>query len=116
MRTIRFYKTESGKTPIIDFLEGLSAKENAKVTWTLNLVETLPIIPGQYMKKLVGTDDIWEVRVIFSGNIFRILGFFDGNELIILNHAFRKKTQKTPQQDISLAEERKRDYLKRKLS
>ncbi|MBW6499601.1 MAG: type II toxin-antitoxin system RelE/ParE family toxin [Bacteroidales bacterium] len=31
----------------------------------------------------------------------------------MLNHAFQKKTQKTPKQAIKLAEERKRDYFKR---
>jgi phage-related protein len=116
LRTIRFYETETGNTPVVDFLESLSIKENAKVTWTLNLVETLPVIPKQYMKKLVGSSDIWEVRILYSGNIFRILCFFDGDDLIVLNHAFRKKTQKTPRKDIKVAEQRKRDYLRRKLT
>jgi len=49
-----------------------------------------------------------------SSNIFRLLGFFDGNNLIILTNGFTKKTQKTPQKEIKLAEKRKKDYLKRK--
>jgi phage-related protein len=43
-----------------------------------------------------------------------LLGFFDGDSLIVLNHAFSKKTRKTPAGAISLAENRKRDYLRRK--
>jgi phage-related protein len=31
-----------------------------------------------------------------------------------MSHAFQKKTQKTPRQAIRLAEERKKDYFKRK--
>jgi len=56
----------------------------------------------------------WEVRVGFGNDIFRILVFFDGSQLIILNHAFQKKTQKTPKQAIKIAKARKQDYLKRK--
>jgi hypothetical protein len=33
-------------------------------------------------------DEIWEVRVVVGNNIFRLLGFFDGPKLIVLNHAF----------------------------
>jgi len=63
---------------------------------TLKLIEDLPSIPSQYLKKLVHTDDTWEVRIIYKSDIFRILGFFDNSKLIVLNHAFQKKTQKTP--------------------
>ncbi len=62
-------------------------------------------------KKLVNTDDIWEVRVQVGKNIFRLLGFFDGDNLVILNHAFQKKTQKTPKDAIRIAEQRKKDYF-----
>ncbi|MCK4837413.1 MAG: type II toxin-antitoxin system RelE/ParE family toxin [Desulfobulbaceae bacterium] len=46
-----------------------------------------------------------------GNNIFRLLGFFDGNELVVLSHAFTKKTQKTPQKEIKKAEQRKKDYF-----
>ena len=50
-----------------------------------------------------------------GNNIFRILGFFDGKDLVILNHAFTKKSQKIPQNEIATAEKRKQDYFKRKV-
>jgi hypothetical protein len=56
--------------------------------------------PPHYLKKLVSTDDIWEVRVSARNNIFRLLAFFDGQKLIVLDHAFQKKTQKKPKRDI----------------
>jgi len=71
-------------------------------------------IPSSYLKKLVNTDEIWEVRVVVGNNIFRLLGFFDGPKLIVLNHAFQKKTQKTPPQVIKIAEARKKDYFERR--
>lgn len=116
MREVVFYRMESGRCPAEEFLDSLGPKQAQKVTWVLRLVEELDAIPSQYFQKLVASDDIWETRVQFGGNIFRILGFWDGAELIVLNHAFQKKTQKTPPKEIRIAERRKRDYFTRKES
>ena len=113
MRQIVFYRSELGHCPVEEFLDSLSSKQAQKVTWVLCLIEDLKIVPSQYFKKLVNSENIWEVRVTFGGNIFRILGFFCGQDLIVLNHAFQKKSQKTPSQAIKTAEERRRDYLNR---
>ena len=86
------------------------------MTWVLNLIEELPSVPTKYFKKLVNTDAIWEVRVAFGGDIFRLLGFIENGQFVMLNHAFQKKTQKTPRQEIKIAEKRKRDYLKKRTS
>jgi len=113
MRKIDFYKTISGKSPIEEFLDSLSSKQTQKIIWVLEAIEELNIVPKHYFKKLVNTDDIWEVRVILSSNIFRLLGFLDGSNLVILTNGFVKKTRKTPINEIKLAEKRKKDYLKR---
>nr|BAJ06897.1 putative uncharacterized protein [uncultured bacterium] len=114
MPEIAFYKKSNGESPVEEFLNSLTAKQAPKAVWTLQVIEELPKVPTTYLKKLVNTDDIWEVRVQSGNNIFRLLGFFDGPRLIVLNHAFQKKTQKTPKQAIKLAEERKRDYFNRR--
>ena len=114
MKQVNFYRTSSGRCPVEEFLDSLNGKQAQKVVWVLQLIEDLDTVPRQYLKKLVSTDDIWEVRVQFGGNIFRLLGFFDGDELLILTSGFAKKTQKTPPQEIATAEQRKRDYLRRR--
>lgn len=95
-------------------MDTLSPKQAQKTAWIMTLVEELEIVPGQYFQKMSSTDDLWEIRVKVGGNIFRFLGFFDGAMWVVLSHAFQKKTQKTPRQAIRLAEERKKDYFKRK--
>ena len=80
----------------------------------MQLVEDMEVVPPQYFQKMTNTEDIWEVRVKAGSNIFRLLCFFDGPRIVVLAHAFQKKTQKTPRQAIRLAEERKRDYFRRK--
>jgi phage-related protein len=114
MRRVNFYKTRTGRSPVEEFLNSLTGKQAQKVVWVLKLVEELDPIPRQYFKKLTNTDNIWEVRIQFGGNIFRLLGFFDGDNLIILTSGFAKKTQKTPSEEIKVAEQRKRDYFDRR--
>ncbi len=114
MRTINFYRLPNGVSPIETFLDSLTGKQAQKVLWVLQLIEDLEVVPRQYLQKLVNTDDIWEVRIQFGGNIFRLLGFFESGSLLILTHGFAKKTQKTPSQEIELATRRKNDYLARR--
>jgi len=114
MREIHFYRTESDLCPVENFLDSLTAKQAQKVTWVLQLIEEIELVPVQYFKKLVNTDDIWEVRIQTGNNIFRILGFLDDERLVVLNHALQKKTQKTPKKEIKIAEKRKKDYLSRR--
>lgn len=113
MRELIFYKTARGDCPVEDFLDSLSAKHAKKVAWVLQLVETLDIVPIQYFKKLDGTDGIWEVRVDFGTDTFRLLGFMDKGNLVILTNGFAKKSQKTPASEIELARQRKIDHLNR---
>ena len=114
MREVIFYKTESGKCPVSDFLDSLQPKQAQRVAWVIEVIEELERVPKNYFKKLTSTDDIWEIRVQSGSNIFRLLSFFDGNELILACHGFVKKTQKVPKKEIETAEERKKDYFRRK--
>lgn len=114
MPEVNFYKLESGKNPVIEFFDSLNGKQVQKITWVLELFEEMSVVPKQYFKKLKNTDDIWEIRITFSGDIFRILGFFESNNNFVLTNGFIKKSQKTPQSEINLAEERKRNYFERK--
>ena len=113
MRLIIFYRTSTGKCPVEQFLDNLSSKQAQKVTWVLKLIEELDFVPGSYLKNLVNTRGIFEIRIQLGRDIFRLLGFQKGKNTIILTNGFRKKTQKTPSQEIELAEKRKHEYLSR---
>ncbi len=116
VHTVEFYTTPSGNCPIEEFLDSLSDQHAQKVTWVLRLIERIDIVPIQYLKKLDGTEDIWEIRIPFDGNNYRLLGFFDGGRLIILTNGFSKKTQKMPAKEINLAEQRRSEYMQRRKS
>lgn len=114
MRTIEFYRTPAGRSPVEEFVDSLSDRHAQKVAWVLRLIERLEIVPQQYLKKLVGTEDLWEVRVQIGGNSYRLLGFFDGLQLLILTSGFVKKQQKIPVREIQVAHQRRTEYLERR--
>ncbi len=101
----------SGRKPVQEFLDSLTDKQFEKIAWVLKLLKELDPVPSKYFKKLVNTDDIWEVRASVGGNSFPLLGFFHNQNLIVLTNSFQKKTQKTPLAKIKLAEKRKKEYL-----
>ena len=113
MLSVLFYRTVNGECPVEEFLDRLTAKEAKKITWVLRLIESLPMVPRQYFKKLAGAEAIWEVRVESGRNTFRVLGFIDEGSFVVLTNAFAKKSQKTPSSEIELAENRRRDHLSR---
>jgi len=84
------------------------------MVWVMQLVEELEMPPKQYFKKLTNTDGIWEIRAIYGGSIFRVLGFFLEHSEFIATNGFKKKTQKTPATEILRSNRYKRDHLRRK--
>ena len=56
-------------------------------------------------------DGLFEIRVEFESNIYRIFCFFDAGHLVVLLNAFQKKTQKTPKQELELATKLKKQYF-----
>ena len=97
-----------------DFYRKLDKKARLKVDWTINLLETFEIVPTKYFKYLTGTDGIWEIRVEYASNIYRILCFFDQGKLIVVTNVFQKKTQKTPKTEIERALRLKKQYFDEK--
>ena len=52
MRTIIFYKLNSGEYPVADFLDQLTSKQAQKVAWVLQLVEELDVVPEPLAKRV----------------------------------------------------------------
>lgn len=56
-------------------------------------------------------DGIYELRVVHTGQQYRILYFFHQRKAVVLTHSFQKKTQMVPDRDIDLALKRRIDFL-----
>ena len=112
MREILFYENDFGDKPVSEFLTMLDPAPRAKVVRTLELLRALPFVPSKFWQKMPGTENIWEVRTEYAGNIYRILACTCKGNRVILLHGFQKKSQKTPRQELEIAEQRKKRYLK----
>jgi phage-related protein len=49
---------------------------------------------------------VWELKIKQAEGQFRVCYVVKRNDKVYVLHAFQKKTQKTPQQDIELAQAR----------
>lgn len=108
MKTIR--QVVAYKRYFLDFYEEQTDEVQHKIEWTLNLLRNIDHVPKKYFDHMTGTDGLFEVRVEFGGNIFRIFAFFDKGNLVVLGNGFQKKTQKTPKTEIERALKIKQEY------
>jgi len=95
-----------------DFMETLSKAERTKILRALLLFETEDKIPHHYIKYI--RDGIYEFRVNYGNNEFRIFFIYDGDTMVVLFNCFKKKTQKTPKSEIEKAVRLKNEYYEYK--
>lgn len=106
IREIVFYKEYFD-----DFFEPLTNKVKDKIDEVLFMMTILERVPSKFFKGIEGVKGLFEIRVEYESNIYRIFCCFDRKNLVILFNAFQKKTQKTPKQEIELAERLKKEYF-----
>ena len=108
-RNIIFYKHY-----FTDFYLEQSEKVQEKIEYVLKIVRTVKAVPAKFLEHLTGTDGLYEIRIEFEGNIFRIFCCFDKGNLVVLFNGFQKKTQKTPKKEIEMALRLKDEYFSSK--
>jgi len=112
MWTVEMYETESGETPIEDFLLSLDKKMLAKATTEIGILkENGRNMRGPYSKHM--KNGIFELRIQVADNISRVFYFFYVGNKIILTNGFIKKTQKTPPRELERALKYKQEYERR---
>jgi len=109
VRNIYYYKSF-----YLNFFESLKPEVKRKFNWTLKLIATIDRVPIKYFKHMDETTGLFEVRVEVGSDIYRVFSFFDEGQLILLLNGFQKKSQKTPKNEIELAEKLKKQYFDEK--
>jgi phage-related protein len=104
-RRIIFYKES-----FLDFYKSQNFKVQEKIDYVLDLIRYEKHVPLKFLKQLIKTEDIYEIRVITTFVSIRILCFFDREDTVVLLNCFIKKTRKTPRGEILRAERIKREY------
>jgi phage-related protein len=106
--TIEFYTDARGKSPVLEYINGLPARERAKIRYHLRLLQEFGTKLGMpHARPLTGHKRLWELR---PGAIRLFYFAHTGHRFIIL-HGFRKKGRKTPQRHIAAAERYMADFL-----
>lgn len=109
-RQWRAYKTQSGACPVRDFLETLAGEDAQAVALAMREVAFYGLVSARHLR-----GDIYEVRADGNHQTFRILFAAQGryHQVLLSLEAFSKKTSKTPQPKIELAEKRLADWRRR---
>ena len=108
-REIRFFKHYFN-----EFYVAQSEKVRRKIAQTLVWLQTLDRLPTSIFKSIEGKKGLFEIRVEFGGDIFRIFCCLDEGSLVILFNGFQKKTQKTPSNEIEKADKLMKEYFNNK--
>jgi len=94
-----------------DFYNAQTEKVKDKIDYVLFLVTVADRIPKKFFDQMTGYDGLFEIRIEFESNIFRIFCCFDKGNLVVLLNGFRKKTHKTPKKEIEKALRIKEEYF-----
>jgi phage-related protein len=90
------------------FKETLLSDELMKLNYIISLLETSDKMPTKFIGYI--RDGLWELRLMYNSNIYRVFFIFDEGQLVVLFNGFQKKTQKTPSSEIEKALKIKEAY------
>lgn len=96
-----FYQSEKNKEPVREWLKNLSQCEKKLIGEAIKTVQFSYPIGLPLVRKM--SPNLWEVRINLSDKIARVL-FTIKNQKMILLHGFIKKSQKTPNKELEIAE------------
>jgi phage-related protein len=94
-----------------EFFNTLTEKVKDKIDYVLILVTVADKIPKKFFDRIVGYDGLFEIRIEYESNIFRIFCCFDEGNIVVLFNGFQKKTQKTPKKEMEKALRIKQEYF-----
>jgi len=97
-----------------EFYEKLDIKAKAKVQYVFELIKQVDRVPEKFLAPMSGYEGLFEVKIEFQSNIYRVFCCFDEGRLLVLFNGFQKKTQKTPKNEIEKAVRLMNEYFKNK--
>ena len=101
-----FYKDSRGRSPIAEYLNALPIAEQAAAEEVFRLLREFGTALGMPHAKHI-SEKLWELRP--GANRFFYFACI-GRRFVIL-HAYRKQSQKTPAQELAVAERRLAEVL-----
>ena len=94
-----------------NFFDKQTDKVKDKIDYVLYLLTVVDRIPTKFIEHLKGTDGLYEIRIEFESNIYRVFCCFDEGKIVVLFNGFQKKSQKTPPNELEMALKIKKEYF-----
>jgi putative addiction module killer protein len=107
VRTIKAYEHY-----YTDFFNSLQKGAQEKILYGMLMLKNERFLSSKFVKSI--RDGLFELRIEYQGNIYRIFFIFDDGNIVILFNGFQKKSQKTPTKEIDKALRLKQEYYERK--
>ncbi len=105
-------KITAYKNYFLDFISTLEETAVKKIFYSLDMLKTQNRVSEKFVKHI--RDGIYELRTEYGSNIYRVFFCFDEGNIVILFNGFQKKTQKTPETEITKAIRLKEEYYANK--
>ena len=102
-RKILYYKDY-----FVSFYRSLDVGAQKKIDYVLAMLKIQERVNERFVKFI--RDGIYEIRASHNGNIYRAFFIFDEGNIVMLFHGFQKKTQKTPESEITKVLKLKKEY------
>lgn len=107
---ILFYKKNTRKNPVLNFLDKLNAEDRLRILACLKNVEELGFdSPRVQLRQIRGK--LWEIKIKVISGGYRFFYVTIKLEWIVILHVYKKQSQKTPLKEIQLAEMRMKEVL-----
>ncbi len=111
--SILFYQEKKGDAPVVDWLSELKRKNPKGFANCVGRIRQLESMGHELRRPSADylRDGIYELRAKHRNVQYRILYFFNGKDIAVLNHSIIKKTSAVPKKDIELALLRKKKFV-----
>ena len=96
----------------VDFYLEQSTKVQEKIEYVFRIIRQVEKVSKKFLCQIEGTDGLYEIRIAYNTNIYRIFCSFDKGNIVVLFNGFQKKTRKTPSKEIEKALSLKDEYFK----
>ena len=95
----------------VEFYAAQTKGVQEKIDYVFTVLRTVDKVPKKFLNHMEGMDGIYEIRIEYGSNIYRVFCCFDKGNLVVLFNGFQKKTQKTPKQELDLATRLVKEYF-----
>ncbi|MFA6262128.1 MAG: type II toxin-antitoxin system RelE/ParE family toxin [Bacteroidia bacterium] len=110
IRQILFYKNY-----FHDFFDQQKKVVLEKINYVLFVVTIAKRIPLKFFKHVENVTGLYEIRIEYHGNIYRIFCCFDEGQVVVVFHGFHKRSQKLPGKEIDKAKKIMTAYFDSKI-